>query len=478
MSSPELRPPHRLKLGLGAHSCSRSTAGSRGQAHSRHLALPGAGFPHRWPVPGLASHSGPQALPSRLPRSIQTTPHTRCPLLPARCPTAVGPRAHNPVPPAPSLLRDRSRPPTPPQSRRGVAAPTDPLQKPTPCFAPLPQRSLQPRARSDLRNRSARLVPTSERSRESANPQPRGYYKQNTRRAACTSSARAEGADSSVHWVFKSFRADTESDPRGSVEGASRSGDLPSSPPGRTAGLWRPVSPNPLRVSVAHPLTDARPPGSNPLRTPRRDPENAVTVQAQHPLRTDSGLLRHRRPAPVRSPRPPPPGYPRSRARVRKEKEQLSWRYSRFLRPPGEPEGGWGQLASVLCAPSRECLIFIIIPSAALVKPAIALPGSPLPLALGLSSRPLLSLFPSLGSASPAPLPLPGSAIPGLASGGALLCRGAGGPHPRPDLGPLLQPLIRKYWRVGAEELLVFLTLGFAGTGWDSGVREKERGTL
>ena len=168
----ERPPPHGLKLGLGAHSCSRSTAGGAGtELHSRPRPLPAAqAFPDRWPIPGARKPLGSPGPTPVGSRSTETTPHTRCPLLPARCPHRCRALGAQSVPPAPHLLRDPSLSHSPTigggESRR---PPTS--QSPLPASRRRPRGPLEPRARSDLRNRGARLVPTSERSPKSA-----GYY--------------------------------------------------------------------------------------------------------------------------------------------------------------------------------------------------------------------------------------------------------------------------------------------------------------
>lgn len=120
--------------------------------------------------------------------------------------------------------------------------------------------------------------------------------------------------------------------------------------------------------------------------------------------------------------------------------------------------GSSGQLASVGRAhASRVSFIFFItIPTRGLTTPAIAFPGFPLLLALGLSSHLLLPLSSSLSSASSPP---PHSrllcwAIPVSppSCGGALHCGGGwggrsglqAGPNPRRNCNPLLQPGIRQ----------------------------------
>ena len=83
--------------------------------------------------------------------------------------------------------------------------------------------------------------------------------------------------------------------------------------------------PNPLRVSVAYPLTDAGPPGSNPADSPAETLETRSQSTPGTRCALTQACSRHRRPGPGALPaRPPPPRDPRSERESGREKEPLS----------------------------------------------------------------------------------------------------------------------------------------------------------
>lgn len=121
----------------------------------------------------LASPGGSQAI--RVPRPYRSRLRQRrdhFPTLAAHsfqpaAPTAGGPREHNPIPPAPRLLRDPSLAHSP-TIRGGESRRPPTPQSPLPAARRRPRGPLQLPAKSDLRNPGSRLVQTSERSPERA----------------------------------------------------------------------------------------------------------------------------------------------------------------------------------------------------------------------------------------------------------------------------------------------------------------------
>ena len=261
----------------------------------------------------LASSGGSPAI--RVPRPYRSRlqqhrdhSHTRCPLLPARCPHRWrAPGAQSSPACAPPPLRPLPCP-LPHNPRRGVAAPTDP-PKPTPCRAPPSQGSTP--APGQLKSPQPGL-----QTRSNFRAQPRESGRLTARFPQVKHPPRR------LH-LLRAGRGCRQFCPLGFQELQGRHRVRPPGLRGGRPPEWKsplplhlgalPASgarsfPNPLRVSVAHPLTDARPPGSNPADSSAEPPGNAVTVQARHPLRTDSGLLpppRSRPPCAPRAPRRP-----------------------------------------------------------------------------------------------------------------------------------------------------------------------------
>lgn len=323
----ERPPPHGLKLGLGAHSCSRSTVGGAGtELHSRPRPLPAAqAFPDRWPVSGARKPLGSPGPTPVGSRSIETTPHTRCPLLPARCPhrcRALGAQsspAGAPPPPLPLPC------PLPHNPRRGVAEPTDP-PKPTPCRAPPPQRSTP--APGPLRSpQPGRQT----RSNFRAQPEERGLLtarflqvKHSPRRLHLLRAG--EGCRQLCPLGFQELQGRHRVRLPGLLGGRPPEWKSPLPLPlGALPASGARSFPNPLRVSVAHPLTDAGPPGSNPADSPAETLETRSKSTPGTRCALTQACSRHRRPAPDALPaQPPPPRDPRSERESGREKEPLS----------------------------------------------------------------------------------------------------------------------------------------------------------